>query len=263
MIRFLKNISELFCSKPDISHEISENHALRIIFRRRSCRSFNDTCINKKEIDTIIEAGRFAPSTVNLQTWSFITFTSNDWQAKFNRPIPFKGSSAIIICADTYRLKNTFPDFDQTPFINLSFAIFNAGLAAMNMTIAAESLGIRSIMLSETGKTGLLDIQYLKKKLDLPDGVLPITTLVLGRSNMNTPGTPPRQPRYCVAMEKAYKKNVSENLKNWFDQMFIGFKLTHPLSNFNKQIEFYKKKMIEAEKDIKKEFIPNKISSQV
>ena len=43
-------------------------------------------------------------------------------------------------------------------------------------------------------------------------------------------------------------------LDDWQQQMFIGFKLTHPLSNFQKQLEYYKKKMVEAEEEIKKQY---------
>jgi hypothetical protein len=39
---------------------------------------------------------------------------------------------------------------------------------------------------------------------------------------------------------------------DWNQQMFIGFKITHPLSNFQKQLEMYKKEVVEAEEEIKK-----------
>lgn len=255
MFTFLKNLLFLFTGKPRISRNGAVPETVRLLLDRRSCRSFTGEELADDDIQTILEAGRFAPSTVNLQTWSFITFTKDQWQEVFDRPLPFRGAFAVVVCADTFRLKEFFPDFQDTPYINLSFAMFNAGLAAMNMTIAAEALGIRSIMLSETGRTGLLDMPFLKEKLRLPDGVLPLTTLVLGRGGAKLPGIPPRQPRDCIVMEKTYNHGAGKNLKNWFDQMFIGFKITHPLSSFDKQIEMYRKKMIEEEHDVKKEFL--------
>ena len=137
----------------------------------------------------------------------------------------------------------------------MSFAIFNAGIAAMSMNLAAEALGIQSIMLSETGRTGLLDTAFLAEKLALPEGVLPLTTLVLGRGSMKMPGIPPRQPREAVVMPQTYKPESKGMLKDWFDQMFIGFKIGHPLSNFEKQLSFYRKKMLEAEQVVRKYFI--------
>ncbi len=254
MLRLLKNFLHLFTGKPEYIHKPGDYKTIDLIFNRRTCRSFTDEEISPDELYTILEAGRFAPSTVNLQTWSFITFTKEEWQNRFERPIPFKGSNAIVVCADTYRLKDVLVEFKETPVINFSFAIFNAGLAAMNMTIAAEALGIKSIMLSETGKTGLLDYAWLKDTLNLPDGVLPLTTLVLGKEGTRMPGIPPRQPRAAVVMRTTYDHRAGTQLQDWFEQMFIGFKMTHPMSSFAKQIDMYKTKMTDAEKAIAQQF---------
>jgi len=134
--------------------------------------------------------------------------------------------------------------------VNLSFAIFNAGLAAMNMTIAAEALGIGSVLLSETGRTGLLDCEFLQQKLGLPPGVLPLTTLVLGKRARRLPGIPPRQPWNAVVMEQRYDPAAGSRLQDWFSQMLLGFKLTHPFSSFQRQLALYRKKMAAAEKTL-------------
>ena len=183
-----------------------------------------------------------------------LPFTKEQWHEIFARPIPFKGVFAITVCADIFRLKNFLPDLQDTPFVNLSLAIFNAGLAAMSMNLAAEALGIRSIMLSETGRAGLLDSAFLREKLALPESVLPLTTLVLGRSGMQLPGIPPRQPREAVVMPAHYDRDAGSRLANWFQQMFIGYKLTNPLSSFDRQIAIYRKKMVDAEAGIKDAF---------
>jgi len=69
------------------------------------------------------------------------------------------------------------------------------------------------------------------------------------------PGIPPRQPRDAVVMPGRYKLEGGGMLKDWFAQMFIGFKIGHPLSNFEKQLAFYRKKMLEAEQVVRKYFI--------
>jgi FMN reductase (NADPH) len=254
MIRMFKNFLALFTGKPQVAFKQRSQETMNLLLSRRSCREFSDEEIAPDDIQAILEAGRFAPSTVNLQTWSFITFTRAQWREKFERPIPFSGMQAVVICADMYRLKKHFSDLMDTPHVNISFALFNAGLAAMNMTIAAEALGLKSIMLSETGKTGILDYAYLKEHLRLPDDVIPVTTLVIGRAKGEKAGTPPRQPWKAMVMEKIYNADNCEMLEDWQQQMFIGFKLTHPLSNFQKQLEMYKKKMVEAEEELKKQY---------
>jgi nitroreductase len=255
MVSWLRNFAALFTGKPSAALSAGENQTIRLLFERRSCRSFSGGYINDDSIQAILEAGRFAPSTVNLQTWSFITFTRVQWQEIFGRPIPFNGSFAIMICADITRLDELLPDFQDTPFVNLSLAIFNAGLAAMSMNLAAESLGIRSIMLSETGRAGILDVAFLKERLSLPDRVLPMTTLVLGWGGLQLPGIPPRQPRDAVIMHKQYDRTAGSLLADWYAQMFIGYKLSHPLSDFDRQFAYYQKKMVDAEGAIKDVFI--------
>ncbi|MFW5747864.1 MAG: nitroreductase family protein, partial [bacterium] len=42
--------------------------------KRRSVRSFLDRPVPDDIFDAILEAGRLAPSGVNLQTWSFACF---------------------------------------------------------------------------------------------------------------------------------------------------------------------------------------------
>jgi nitroreductase len=255
MFRAIKNFLTLFTGAAPSASRTDLPETLKLIFSRRSCRSFAPGDIAPEDIEAILDAGRFAPSTVNLQTWSFITFDRAQWYQTFERPIPFKGAYAIVICADQHRLSELFSDFAETPAINMSLAVFNAGLAAMSMNLAAEALGIQSIMLSETGRTGLLDISFLVEKLRLPEGVLPLTTLVLGRASLKMPGIPPRQPRDAVVMPQGYKSECKGMLRDWFDQMFIGFKISHPLSNFDKQLAFYRKKMLEAEQVVRRYFV--------
>ncbi len=255
MIRFVKNLLSLFTGRPEQLKNGKLNETLKTIFSRRSCRFFDNREITEKEIECIIDAGRFAPSTVNLQTWSFITFSREEWLRIFEKSIPFKGQYAVIICSDIFRLRRFFPDFFETPFTNITLSVFNAGLAAMNMNIAAESMGIRSIMLSETGRTGLLDFDYLKDKLKLPEFVLPITTLVLGKNSLTIPGIPPRQARETVVMNTGYNHDSGDKLKQWYERMFVGYKLTHPFSTLDRQVEYYRKKMQKAEESLRKQFV--------
>ena len=109
MLNWLRNFATLFTGKPAavLRHEVPET--IHLLFARRSCRSFSDEPLRDEEIQAILEAGRFAPSTVNLQTWAFITFTKQQWHERFERPIPFKGAFAITVCADIFRLKNRLP----------------------------------------------------------------------------------------------------------------------------------------------------------
>jgi hypothetical protein len=90
-------------------------------------------------------------------------------------PIPFLptltgriiGSSAITE-RFLWDWRRTIADlFADGPLVSYTVAVVNAAMAAMAMNVAAEALGVASVMLSETGRSGFLDAGYLKEKLAL------------------------------------------------------------------------------------------------
>lgn len=58
---------------------LENNQLLNTILDRRSIRHFSDREIPDDVFNAILEAGRVAPSTVNLQTWALATFTDQTW----------------------------------------------------------------------------------------------------------------------------------------------------------------------------------------
>ncbi|MCX7037956.1 MAG: nitroreductase family protein, partial [Spirochaetes bacterium] len=51
---------------------MKENDVLRAIRGRRSVIRFTDAPVSDEQVDTILEAGRWAPSYINSQPWEFI-----------------------------------------------------------------------------------------------------------------------------------------------------------------------------------------------
>ena len=43
-----------------------------LVTLRRSCRSFETTAVSEQQLEAILDAGRWAPSPLNLQPWEFI-----------------------------------------------------------------------------------------------------------------------------------------------------------------------------------------------
>ncbi len=80
---FVRSLVRILRGRPQIPRSLSGNQMLQTILRRRSVRSFNSTPIPDDVFAAILEAGRIAPSTVNLQTWSFAVFTPDEWLARF------------------------------------------------------------------------------------------------------------------------------------------------------------------------------------
>ena len=254
-IRFIKSLLRIVAGRPRIPQSLQDNKLLQTILRRRSIRNFTKADIPADVFDAILEAGRVAPSTVNLQAWSFATFTTDSWRAMFERPLPFKANRAVIILADSHRMRGVLGAdvFPRSPMVEYTIAVMNASLAAMNMNMAAEALGVSSVMLSETGHSGLLDAGYLCDKLKLPLGVIPLMTIVFGYAATPYPPMPPRLPISTVCFDGArgYQEADPQVMQDWLAQMIAGYKANFPRSSFEAQLKVYQSRIGQAEADLR------------
>jgi hypothetical protein len=105
----------------------------------------------------------------------------------------------------------------------------------MNMNIAAEALGVASVMLSETGRSGFLDAGYLKQKLELPDGVFPLMTIVFGYPQGPYPPMPPKLPMETICFADDYREAGQAIMEDWLAQMVAGI-ASFPRSSFAAQV---------------------------
>ena len=248
----LSGLARILRGKPQVPASLEGNPLLQVILQRRSVRSFTDEEIPEDVFAAILEAGRLAPSTVNLQTWAFAVFGREEWQETFERPIPFHAQRAVIVIGDTQRVRTVLDVFPYCPLTEYTVAVMNASLAAMNMNIAAEALGVSSVMLSETGRSGLLDVGYLQEKLGLPEGTVPLMTIVFGYARGPRPVMPPKLPAEQIFFEGAYRPPDAETMESWLNQMMVGYKVSHLNSSFESQLKVYHHKIGQAEQDLHK-----------
>jgi nitroreductase len=249
-IKFITSLIKLLAGRPKIPPSLEDNALLQTVLQRRSVRKFSQEPVPDDIFSAILEAGRLAPSTVNLQSWSFAVFTAATWKAKFGRTIPFKGQRAVIILGDTHRDRLVLDAFPQSPLVEYTTAVMNAALAAMNMNIAAEALGVASVMLSETGRSGILDAGYLKESLDLPARVVPIMTIIFGYPAGGRPPMPPKLPLEQITFTDAYREADREVMEDWLAQMKAGYKASRITSSFEDQLGVYISKIEQAERDL-------------
>lgn len=251
-IAFFKHLKKIIQSRPQVPESVSDNVLLKIILNRRSIRNFSGKEIPGDVFKAILEAGRLAPSTVNLQTWSFFVFSPQDWEKTFGRTIPFRGRRAVIICGDAHRNKPAFSHFPDSPLVEYTVAVMNAALAAMNMNIAAEAQGVSSIMLSETGQSGFFSADYLIQKLSLPQGVFPLMTIVFGYAKRSYPPMPPKYPYENLFFKDKYQETPAKTLTEWYDLMAAGYKASFPLKTFKGQLKTYRKNIEKVEKTLQR-----------
>jgi hypothetical protein len=189
---------------------------------------------------------------VNLQTWTFALFTRLSWQATFGRSIPFKAARAVIMLGDLNRGRELLGALPPSPLVFYTLAVMNASLAAMNMTLAAEALGVASVMLSETGRSGLLDAGYLRQELCLPEDVFPLMTIAFGYPAHGEQPMPPRLPLEQISFSDGrYHPADPAVLRDWLEQMTAGYKASFPFSSLEAQLKVYASKISQAEEDLR------------
>jgi FMN reductase [NAD(P)H] len=246
----ISNLAKILTAKPRVPPSLENNALLNTVLERRSVRQFSEREIPDDIFNAILEAGRLAPSTVNLQTWAFAAFAEDSWKELFGQSPPFRAKRAVIILGDTHRVKKVLNIFPYRPIVEYTIAVMNASLAAMNMNVAAEALGVASVMLSETGRSGFLDASYLKEKLALPDSVFPLMTIVFGYPKTGYRPMPPKLPLDQVCFSGNYREAELNVMQEWFSQMVTGYKADHPLSSFDAQLKLYQSKIDQAERDL-------------
>ena len=247
---FLRGLARIIAGRPRLPRALEGNEALRSILERRSVRQFKPDPIPGDAWATVLEAGRVAPSTVNLQTWSFAVFTDEEWRKFFGTRMPMDGRRAVIVLADMQRAKRVIEGFPYAPLCEYTVGVMNASLAAMNMVQAAEALGLSSVMLSETGRTGFYDAGFLAEKLALPPGVVPITTIVFGYAAVAPPPMPPRLPADAITFTGRYQETPRPVLEDWHEQMRAGYQAGHRGEDFSAKIRYYNTRIDEAELDL-------------
>src|SRR5512143_3512444 len=85
-LKFMRSLWRILQGRPQVPTSLAHHALLDVIMKRRSVRSFSQREIADDVFAAILEAGRLAPSTVNLQSWSFAAFTVTSWRVAFDRP---------------------------------------------------------------------------------------------------------------------------------------------------------------------------------
>lgn len=144
------------------------------ILTRRSVRKFADKPIEPDKLHTILEAAMSGPCAVNAREWAFIIVTDREKLAQMAEAngrvarMLNQAAAAVLVCGDLDRAFPPAPDF----------WVIDAAIAAQNMTLAANDLGIGSVWLGTWP-----DEKRVKRQaaiFQLPETIVPHSILALG-----------------------------------------------------------------------------------
>ena len=121
---------------------------ISLIKERRSIRSYESIPVPDDIIEKIIEAGIWAPTGSNQQEIRFVVIKHSGLLKEFALFKKIKAPLAILLFAD---MKNYYagfkPEIKHLPH-KRHLPYIDAGLAMMNMSLVAKSLGIDSCILN-------------------------------------------------------------------------------------------------------------------
>lgn len=171
---------------------------LDLISSRKSVRKYLDKHIPDEDLRKILEAGRLAPSWMNVQCWKFILVKNQEIkdllsELSIGQP-QVKNADAVIVCvADTQAWEDAKITHIKNPALNPALQCEN-GIVIRSleqviypvsyMMLEAHSLGVSSCIVGAFGSeitTVLPDVlQKVKQELNLNEKQIISTIITLG-----------------------------------------------------------------------------------
>jgi len=136
---------------------------------RYSCKKFDARQITKEQLDTILEAGRLAPTAKNLQEQRIYVAQSAEALAKIDQLTPCRyGASTMLIVAFDKNNVYTYPGqkYDS--------GIEDAAIVTTHMMLASKSIGVDSCWVN------FFDPDKMAEAFALPENERILACLALG-----------------------------------------------------------------------------------
>lgn len=146
-----------------------ESKVINTILNRRSVREFTDKPVSKKDINTILNAGQWAPSGLNNQPWRFIVIQDRETIQKLSECTHYSGivTGAPLLIA-------TFLD-NETSY-NRTKDLEAIGAAIENMLLSCCDLDLGGVWLGEI----LNQKEKVNSILDCPSDLELMAVLAIG-----------------------------------------------------------------------------------
>lgn len=187
------------------------------IFKHRSIRKFSNRPIPKDILTDILEAGIRASNTGNMQIYSIIV-TQDEKRKKalaachFNQPMITQAPVLLTYCVDVRRfsrwceIRGTKPGYNN--FLWFVNGMIDSMLCSQNMVLEAEHHGLGICYLGTTVYT----TEKIIEVLNLPHGVIPVTTVVMGYPDQQVELTD-RLPLKAVVHFEQYNDPTDEQIE--------------------------------------------------
>lgn len=162
----------------------------KLVKKRRSIRKYRPDSVLEKDVETILEAARLAPSWGNRQCWQYIVVTDPGIKKKLageEREWISNAPVIIVVCADPKASGHK---------TGLEYFMLDIGISFEHLILAATDLGLGTCWI------GAFNEEIAKEVLRIPDGIRVVAFTPLGY---------PGEKKDDVFARKALKEICSYN----------------------------------------------------
>lgn len=157
----------------DLSAQIKMS-VFEAIATRRSIRKFTSQDVPIELLGVIIDAGRYAPSTGNIQNWRYIIVKNPETKkqiAEISQQQLWMNEAPVflVVCSETEKLERFYGKRGK-----ILFSVQNVAASIQNMLLTIHALGMASCWI------GAFDEKVLKRVLNLPEDIRPQAILPIG-----------------------------------------------------------------------------------
>ena len=186
-----------------------------LISERKSIRAFSDKEISDEALITLMEAARWAPSSMNEQPWRFIVVRKENTEA-FQKMIQCLNDSNKIWAQHASILLLTVANNTITTLNKPNaYAWHDIGLAIGNLSLQAISM---DIFLHQMGG---FKSEEAKKLFNIPNGFEPVSVIALGyQGNAEALPSPLRERELKQRERKPLSEIVYSNTFGEIDPLF-------------------------------------------
>lgn len=160
--------------------------------RHRSIRRYTDQPLDDDLLDQLLLTGLRSSSSGNMQTWSVIVtrdpaVKQRLYELHYEQEMVLQAPVVLTFCSDVFRMRewirvnNSAQSFDD--LLGFLTGAVDAVIAAQTICLAAESVDLGICYMGTTWWSA----DRLIELFDLPPGVFPVTSLVMGYSAENPP----------------------------------------------------------------------------
>ena len=187
------------------------NETIASQLAHRTIRAYKDQPLTEAEVDTLMDVARHTATSSFLQACTILHITDPQVRARIADASgqPYVGGTKgdlFIFVADLYRNSRIRAEQGVSSEALSSTNLFLTGaedalLAAQNVVVAAESMGLGTVYLGSI----LADPRGVVDALELPELTFPIVGLLVGHSDQD-PGQKPRLPLSVITAKNTYPR---------------------------------------------------------